>query len=413
MFPTRLLALALTATLVAAGAPVTRATSADDAAARVVVPFVQYDKATQSLVFVENHELRNVEVQLRWVGERTSGSPGLRICGKVILPPGSLSTFDLRAGPCVLPGADDLGMLVLIVSNQAGVARVSARGRVDLLDPVKGLVLQTLMVDGLPLGALDNTDSIHVASGLRSDLTGAGASLTTDCFFGTFIDGSGAGGVLGRLGLRDRSGQPLGSDVYFSLHPFELMRFQDVFKLVGSPAGPFDDVRAEFFMGGAGDAVLGYCLGVQTQPTKGARTLALALAQVAEPQEETRRRSISVTSTPEAQGGASFALAPGETRVVHGIFARHPDRLSCSVSASDALILTAVSPDRTLTFGGTTSQTGWFDAGPRGQIAAGFDDLWGLEVSWHPGAARTAPVNYTISCRSGNGVSLADELFRN
>jgi hypothetical protein len=413
MSRTRSFVLALTAALVSVSAPPSHAASASDAGARVVVPFVEYDKATETLVFVENHEGRAVEVQLRWIGERRSGSPGLRICGRFLLAADSLTSFDLRQS-CSLPGTDDLGMLVAMVTNQAGLARISARARVDLLDPVMGLVLQTLMVDGLPLGALDTTDSIHVASGLRHDPTGAaGAPVTTDCFFGTFVDGSGAGGVLARLGLRDRDGQVLGSDIYFALRPFELLRLEDVFKLVGAPSGPFDDVRAAFFPAGGGDAILGYCRTAQTQPTKGARTLALTLAQVADPQDETRRRSVSVNSTPEAQGGAAFALQPAGRRVVHGLFVGHPDRLSCAISSSDALVLKAVSPDGAVTVGGTGSQTGWFDAGPRGQVAGGFSDLWGLEVSWDPGAARTGPVNYTLSCRSGNGVSLADELFRN
>jgi len=413
MSRTRSFALALTVAVASASAPQAPAASASDAGARVVVPFVQYDQATETLVFVENHETRDVEVQLRWVGERRSSSPGLHVCGRFLLAAGSLTSFDLRQS-CNLVGSDELGTLVALVTNASGVARVSARGRVDLLDLANGGVLQTLMVDGLPLGALDATDSIHVASGLRHDPTGAaGAPVTTDCFFGTFFDGSGAGGVLARLGLRDRDGQVLGSDIYFALRPFELVRFEDVFKLVGAPAGPWDDVRATFFPGGAGDAVLGYCMATQAQPGKGARTMALSVAQVADPQDETRRRSVSVNSTPEAQGGAPFALQPAEQRVVHGLFVGHPDRLSCGVSSSDALVLKAVSPDGAVSVGGTGSQTGWFDAGPRGQIAAGFSGLWGLEVSWDPSAARTAPASYTISCRSGNGVSLADELFRN
>jgi hypothetical protein len=400
----RTVLVVLTAALSVASSRPAAAASAGDAGAALVVPYVELSSGPRTRatnVFVENHESLAAQVQLRWVGEGSSSSPGLRICGNRTLAGGSLTRLDYAAA-CSLSGTDDRGMLILLATSSAGLARLSARADMVLLGG------GSLTIDGLPLASLVSTETVHVVTGLPLGSTIA-SGFTTDCLFGTFFDGSGSGGSLVRFGLRDGDDQPLGRDVLLAVKPFSLTRFEDVARLVGAPPNT-PEIRAVFSPAGGGDAVVGYCLSQAATP-KG-QTLAYSLAQVDEPLEETRRRSVSVASTPEVQGGAAFQITPTESTVFHGVFLRHPDTFSCGVAAADALVLAVVPPDGATRIGGTSNTTGRLDTGVRGSINAGVAGFWGLEVSWDPGARRTAPVTYTISCRSGNGSSLADELFR-
>ncbi len=402
----RIVTAALVAGLATAAAPPSRAASAGDAGPSLVIPLVQYDGAADSDVYVENHEQHDVEVQLRWVGEPASSTPGLRICRNEILLARHLT--GLRpVNSCSLSHTNEFGMLVILATKPSGLARLSARGNIAVKGGGK------VMVDGLPLADLESTDVVHVVGGLASDPSGSlFPPSTTDCLFGTFFDGSGVGGAVVRFGLRDSDGRPLGKDVLAAAKPFSLTRFSDVFKLVGAPPAAYDDVRAVFAPGGGGDAVVGYCL--TTAPTPQGETRAYALARVDEPEQGTRRRIIKVVSTPEVLGGRSFRLDPSLSKVSHGLFVQHPDRFRCAVASASGggeLVLTMVSPDHVF-FGGQTASTGWLDTGPRSQTNRGQAGLWGLEVSWAPGATRSRPVEYVISCESGNGVSLADQLVR-
>jgi len=96
---------------------------------------------------------------------------------------------------------------------------------------------------------------------------------------------------------------------------------------------------------------------------------------------------------------------------------RHPDKLSCTLDRSE-LVLTLVTPDRAQVFGGTNNAIAEFDTGARGALGSrsfgpGWADLWGLRVSWNPAfPAPTGPVPYRVVCRSGNGVSLVDQIVR-
>jgi hypothetical protein len=401
--------LAVVAALVATPA-LASASSIDDSAARVVVPLVVAEKGVVSSVFVTNDETRAIKVQVRYVGERYSAAPGLRMCGSITLPASTQVTLDVSQ-QCQLPADPGAGMLVLIETD-AVVARISARARIDTLS-MTGDVLGTLPVVGLPLGAVDTTENVHVVQGLRWQGGGMPGN-TTDCFFGALFDGSGYGGMVGKLTLRDAFGQDLGS-LLFNLRPLELFALRDVFKAAGVSGGPYEGVRAEIVWTGGGDAVLGYCVSNRDGAVKGERTLAFEPAQVAEPNDELRKRAVVASETPSL---GAFTLGPSlptsNPRGVHGVYVRHPDRLSCSVISSDphrVMFITAISPDGTQQIGGTSPTTTEFGNVPRGSIAAGVADLWALEVRWAPGTFTGSHTKYRIECRSGNGTSLADFLF--
>jgi hypothetical protein len=379
------------------------ATSADDAGSRIVVPLVSYEKGFATQVFVTNHENKTIKVQIRYVGEKYGIAPGLRICGDVSLPGMTVTEIDIPS-KCTLPSDSGTGLVVLL-ERDPGVARISGYARVDVRSVPGGRTLQSLPVAGLPLAAVDTTESVHVVAGLQQTAPGSSRVLTTSCAFATFFDGSLAGGLIGRLTLKDERGVVMGSPLLFNLKPFELRRFDDVFNLLGVPQGSALGVRAEFTLTGKGDGVLGYCTTAQQGPDKGDLSLGLQLAQVANPQDEVRRRTIDTMSTP---GSGAFVLAQGTAH--HGIYVRHPDRFTCSVGGSAGLVITAVSPDGAMTVGGTGPKTPEVGFQPHSTLGNGVHDMWGLEITRGPGAA-TGPLPYSIHCDSGNGTSLADFLF--
>lgn len=387
-----------------------RAASSDDSGGRLVVPLVWQDKETDTTVFLTNHEPRAVKVQVRYVGERSGPNPGLRSCGTLPLAATSRTALNV-ASLCGLqsPGPG----MVVFVHVDGDVVRLSAQARIDTVSSGTTDILGSLTVNGLPLGALDTTENRHVVSGLRQNAPGAPATVT-DCFFGGLFDGSGYGGMVGRLDLSDDRGQLLGSRL-FTVKPFELVALRDVFALVGAPPGPHTGVRADVVWTGGGDALVGYCVAARAGAKKFDRTLALDLAQVAEPNDELRKREIAVSETPTL---GAFALPPPlpfvNPRVTHGLFLRHPDRATCGVASDDPnnpMVITAVSPDGSQTFGGQSSRTPEFGGSPRGAVNAGVADLWALRIEWAPGASAAGGTKYRIDCRSGNGTSLADVVF--
>jgi hypothetical protein len=390
------------------------ASSADDAGSSLVVPLAVKQGVFVTSLYVENHEPHPVRVVLMHVPVRGSMAPlpakPPRYCRRaagtsLILAAQSVSLVDVDL-ECDLQGRSFFGALLLVSRDTAGLGRISARAVIDVDNR------QALMVDGIPLAYLDTTENIHVVGGLGWDPGVTNATVTTDCFVGTLYDGSGAGGAIGRLTLRDATGQPLGRDRYFQMRPLDFLHLEDVLTAAGVPQGLYTGVTAEIGLTGGGDAVFAYC---RTDRQDGfgntsgrMNTFALHTAQVANPQEETRRRDFSAMSSP----GKTFELiptAPGtpNTPNLHGLYVRHPDVVRCGVASGEDLVLTAVSPDRSQSFS-VGNDTGLFAAMAQSHVDQ--NDLWGLEVSFGPAATMSGPVAYSIRCTSGNGTSLADIL---
>jgi hypothetical protein len=275
-----------------------------------------------------------------------------------------------------------------------------------------GRLLQTVYVAGLPLANLEGTETRLVAGGLRSRGSGAAQVITTDCYVGSFVDGSGAGGLAARVTLVDANDNALGSDVTV-LSPFELVRFPDVFGAQGITSA-MEGVQARFGFGGGNDALVAYCVATQDGMLKQDRTTVLTMAQVASPQDEVRRREFVARETP-ARGPFEMLPPPDNKKQLHGLYVRLPDDVRCTVATDtlDTLEIVAVSPDGSQRIMGMTPERVDFGTGLlHGAVAGGVSDLWGLEVDWPSGT--TPPpggVPYRISCTSGNGTSLADLLL--
>jgi hypothetical protein len=332
-----------------------------------------------------------------------------------VLLPSSTVAIDV-ATLCQLNGPDDVGTLTVFDTQGGTVARLSGVARIEVLDG-QGQPDFGFTVDGIALGALEGSDSVHVVAGVRNGPSlGGPGSYRTDCFVASFYDKTGSG-LAGEITLKDRDGRPLGSPVWFNLHAWELVRIKDVFGQAGVPS-TFQQARAEVTLSGFDPSVLGYCLVVDTANRRSPAT-SFHLGKVVAPALETRRRLVDAESTPGVTpAGATFDFPAGGTIVAHVLHVRTPDLLSCSLDRSE-LLLTLVSPDKQQIIGGTSNAVAEFFTGERSAVGSrwhgpGWTDPWGLEVRWNPNVPRAAgPVPYRVHCRSGNGVSLADEVFRN
>ncbi len=386
-----------------------RASSIDDSAGRVIVPYVVHQTGLSSRVQVTNHELVPITVRVFWIGERSGPHPGRRTCPSLGIPGLGLVAIDVRS-QCGLSAAPGVGMLMLI-ENAAGTARLSARAVVDATSPRTGALLQTTAVAGLPLASLEGTDSRLTAGGLLTRAATAPHTARTDCFVGTFFDGSGSGGMLARVTLEDPDGIALGS-LTASLRPFELVRLRDVFGSIGVTS-TIEGVQAEFAFTGGNDALVAYCVTDQEGMDKQDRTVVLSMGQASSPQDELRRRVFTATGTPALR---PFLMPGGAlaTKQIHGVYVRHPDLVRCRVTTHGShpeLSLTAFSPDRVAIPGPTVSEVE-FATAPHGSVAGGTSELWGLEVDYPPGTTPIpGSVPYWITCSSGNGTSLADLLL--
>lgn len=385
------------------------ASSIDDSAGRLVVPFVVQEPDFASRVQVTNHEFLTTKARVFWVGDRGGPHPGRRNCSAVSVPGLSMIAFDVPT-QCGLSPAPGVGMLVLMVDSPTP-ARLSARAIVDATSPTTGELLQTISVAGLPLANLEGTESRLTAGGLRTRGASPQQPMVTDCFVGSFADASGSGGMLARVTLENHVGLALGSKVT-SLKPFELVRFPDIFKSIGVTSA-MEGVQAEFVFTGKNDALVAYCVTAQEGMIKKDRSIVVSMGQAANPQDEVRRRAFAATGTPALRP----FIMPGGTLAspqLHGVYVRHPDVVRCRVTthfSHPELEITAFSPDRVRTSGMSTTEVE-FATEARGAVNGGTADLWGLEVAYPPGTTPIpGSVPYTIACSSGNGTSLADLLF--
>jgi hypothetical protein len=422
MNTTSFLARAAGAALVLLAVPLARASSVDDSAGRVVVPYVAAGNGLEPRVQVTNHDPDPIKVRVLWVGEQSGSFPGRRTCTTLSVPGLTMMSFD-PLSMCGL-SAPAIGMMVLF-EDSPGPVRISARALVDSRSPMSHRILQSVFVAGLPLANVEGADSILIAGGLRSRGAGMAQPLVTDCYVGTLFGASGSGAVITKVDFKDSDGNGLGS-LPVVLKPFELVELKDVFRAIGYPS-TIEGVRAEFRSTGGNDAVVAYCLTSMEGMIKQDHTIALSMGQVADPQDEVRKRQFTARETP-ARGPFLMLPPPFNAKQTHGLYVRHPDTVRCSVAMDlppgapppgVSLEIAAVSPDRVRITSPTPSSRVDFATDVHGTVAGGVSDMWGLEVDWPappppPAPAPPLPVGsvpYRISCLSGNGTSLGDLLI--
>jgi hypothetical protein len=405
----RILILAATASLPAL--PAIRAMSADSSAYAIVLPLLASTTSRQTQIFVENHSPRPVGLVAHYVGEYQSANPGLLKCSETNLtpkpqtftltvPPDGVLQFSLGAlleekcnGSKTAPGGDR-GTLTIFTLKGDEATRISALARIEQL-PGGALGLSQ---PGLPIGALEG--STQIITGARNGALGA-AKLRTDCLITSLYDASRSGNLY-RVTLKDSAGNPLGSKL-IALAPWSAEYLVDLFAIVGAGGMAVDGamVEVEPAANPGNPSMIAACRVIEL--TSG--TVTQLVGKVYEPKDLLRQRRVSASETP---GRGRFVFVPGGNRALHAVFLRHPDLVSCTVNNAQ-LALTVTAPDGTFHTGGLQS-TLEIDTGPRGAINNGYAGAWEIEVTANLKSPPSAPLPYTLTCVSGNGMSQLDRL---
>lgn len=394
-----------------------RAMSADSSGYAIVLPFVVDSTAgnLRTQIFVENHSAAAVGLLGQYVGERNSANPVLLTCSEshktpapqtfvLTVPADGVLRFTLRdlleqkckgsKAPGVL---GDRGTLTLSAINGGAGVRISALARVEAIFGAGNPAVGASGV-GVPLGALEG--SIQTVSGVGNGALGS-VKLRTDCMISTFNDSGGTGNLY-RVTLKDSTGGSLGSTVV-ALGPWSAELLVDVFSLVGAGGMAIDGATVEVEPGAnaSNPAMLTTCR------VLGGSTAQYLVGKVYEPKDQLRQRRVSTNATP---GWGSFVFVPGFGTALHALFLRHPDLVECSVDSPN-LAITVVAPDGTVITGGFPS-TLEFTTRERQSINDGVADAWILRVTANAANPPNgpAPIPYTLTCTSGNGMSQLDKI---
>jgi hypothetical protein len=399
-----------------AALPAARASSADSSGYAIVLPFVANAPSfnTQTQIFVENHSTQPVGLVAYYVGERQSANPGLLKCSEgnttptqtfaLTVPGDGVLQFGLRAlleqkckGSLPAGSIGDRGTLTLFTAKGGEATRISALARVERIPGGAGTPASGFSQPGLPIGALEG--STQVITGARNGALGS-AKLRTDCLISSLYDASGSGNLY-RITLKDSAGNPLGSKL-IALAPWSAELLTDVFSVVGVGGMSADGamVEVEPAANPGNPSMIAACRVVEL--TSGSATL--LVGKVYEPRDLLRQRRVTAGDTP---GAGRFVFVPG-SRALHWVFLRHPDLVACTVNSAQ-LALTVTAPDGTFLTGGFQS-TLEFDTGPRGVINNGVAGAWEIEVDANQKSPPTAPLPYTLTCVSGNGMSQLDRM---
>ncbi len=397
-----------------------RAMSADSSGYAVVLPFVVNAPSfnTQTQIFVENHSATPpapLALVAHYVGERNSANPVMLKCSEnhktpapqtfvLTVPADGVLSFNLRAlleqkckGSKPAGTIGDRGTLTLFVDRGGAAVRISALARVEAIpgaaNPAVGF-----SEPGLPLGALEG--STQIITGVGNGASNS-VKLRTDCLISTFYDAGGTGNLY-RVTLKDSDGSPLGSTVV-ALGPWSAELLVDVFNLVGAGGVTTDGAMVEVEPGAnASNPSM-----VATCRVLGGSAPHYLMGKVYEPKDLLRQRRVSTNSTP---GWGNFVFVPGFAPGLHAVFLRHPDLVECSVNSPN-LAIAVVAPDGTVITGGFQS-TLEFTTRERQSINAGFADAWILRVTANAANPPNgpAPIPYTLTCVSGNGMSQLDRI---
>lgn len=411
------------------------AMSADSSSYAITLPYVADTASVGTKISIENHSSGGVDLIAWYVGESASPNPAILTCSDkqqttgtpsfmMNVPPDSVLEIDLatmltekcKGANRPAPSADS-GTLTFFTrpdKNWTRIAvagdqpRISAHARVELKAAV-GPAPIGFGVAGLPIGAFEGTTQI--VSGAKNGAFGSG-KFRTDCMIGSMYD-AGSSGNLYRVAVKDGSGAMLGSKL-LALNPWSAQLLVDVFGLVGVGTS-IDNARIEFEPAAnkTNPSFMSSCRVIELTRSNVLSNTYL-VGKVYEPKDRLRQRTVSTNATP---GWGKFTLKPSRTKPnFHVVFLRHPDFVECSVgntSGQSVLGITVKDPQGNVVAGAPTqSFTGEFYTGDRAAVT-GFLGMgaWGIEISANPNSPPTQPVDYTINCVSGNGMSQVDVLF--
>jgi hypothetical protein len=362
----------------------------------IVVPVVAQTSSYNSEIFVRNPNSAPITLNVKFYEALTSATPGLRPCNQLTVPALLTVQFTLP-GQCTLGAGNHHGMLLLedAASEKIDIFYAYSRSQTPSGNGFS--------VEGFPAGNFSGAPSDAI--GLKRQA--AAPVYQTNCFVGALGEA-----ISYQIVLRDGSTNAVIGAISNTLQPYEMRRHLDVFAEAGAAAGDYANVRANFSVSQANaPAYVGFCT-VQESTFFGADF------RIAKSEDALDNRQKRLTCFAQDSCGTASTINPATiTNVtrknIHWSIFAQPDYVKCEL-VSDRLAdleMQLRAPGDVFTspvIAGGSGQTSFYIfTGHRGDpLTLGVDTRWFIDVSFREGGNATVPINYGITCHSGNGITV-------
>jgi hypothetical protein len=331
-------------------------------------------------VTVRNPYDEALPIDIAYTGGVGTTSAGLHACSPLSVPARSSVPFNV-ATQCGIPTTGQFGYLTM---TESAVEPSAFQAYSRTQTPVGN----GFSVPAYPAGAIEPPLWGFYVLGLKRQA--AAPVYQTNCYVAS--TGRAVSYTLTLL----QNDQPLGSPITGTLDPHQLVRYLDVFKAAGLATGDYTNVTAEIDLDGPNGEVMAFCT-VQESTYFGAD---FRMAQPVEVIEPARLRMSFVS-------GGVYSAAYGSR---HLLALRYPDRVRCYITSASApnLELRVVSPDGiTVSAGGNNlADTGTFAIENRASYEESASPFWHLDVSVREPYSGTFPIDYDVTCETGNGSNI-------
>ena len=399
--------LALTTLAAATGVAHAQSTAASGSV--IVLPDVAETVSYTSEVIVRNPNAMPLTLNVKFYEATTSSVPGLRTCLPLMVSALESKPFSVGAQCNPLGAGSHFGMLVLEDASPEQTNVFFAFSRVQTPGG------NGFSVEGFPIGAF----SAAPADAIGLKRQAAAPTYQSNCFVAALGEA-----VNYQMVLRNGTTNAIiGSAVTGSLAAFEVRRYLDVFSAapngVGAPAGDYSNVRANFMVTSGGPALVSFCT-VQESTFFGAD---FRIGKSTDARNDGQRRVACIgldncSDTTPSVSGPEQILNVGNKNVYSTIL-NPPDVVRCDLVGprKDDLQIRLRQWGDPLASGVFPSPSGYSSGGQgetffnvttggRGAVNGGTASRFFIDVAFRAGKDATTPINYGITCRSGNGMEI-------
>ena len=229
-----------------------------------------------------------------------------------------------------------------------------------------------------------------------------------------------------QIAIYDSAGTLLGA-TQVSLGKFETSRKINVFKEAGLAPGAYSNIRATFTNSG-GQAVppsFRYC--TMESRSNSSADFRIAKSIDANDQRQSRKACYGQSQCGTVSAIDKSTVPDASTRNIHYTIFDQPDFIQCSLvynqpsdngkleimvrgpgspTSTTPFVLTAPYTGAPFTAGGASAQSFYIYTGERSTQAGGLSTRWYIDVQIDPLSGAAGPVDYGITCTSGNGVTI-------
>ena len=399
----------LALTTLAATTGVAHAQSTAASGSVIVLPVVAETVSYTSEVIVRNPNATSLTLNVKFYEATTSSNPGLRTCAQLTVPALQSKPFAVSAQCNPLGAGSHFGMLVLedAAAQQTDVFFAFSRAQTPGGNGFS--------VEGFPTAAFSSAPADVIGLKRQS----ASPTYQSNCFVGALGEA-----VNYQMVLRDgTTNAVIGSPVTGSLAAYQLRRFLDVFSAapngVGAPAGDYSNVRANFSVTSGGPALVSFCT-VQESTFFGAD---FRIGKSIDARNDAERRVACIgldncsDTTPSVVDPEQ--LLDASQKNVYSTILNPPDFVRCDLVGprkndlqirlrqwGDPLTSAVFPSSPPYSSGGSGQSFFYVNTGGRGAVNGGTASRWFIDVAFRTGGNATTPIDYGITCKSGNGMEI-------